>query len=63
MPKLLNKKMRVIHIDGALLLPGVETEVPDDVMDRKSVKLLIDDGELEVVKGSDKPAEKPAVKA
>jgi hypothetical protein len=62
MATLKNNSQRVVHIDGAMLVPGVETQVPDDVMDRKSVKALVDSKELEVVKGADK-APQPAVKA
>jgi hypothetical protein len=50
MAKLLNKSARVIHLDGNILVPGNETEVSDEVMERNSVKLMLEAGELEVPK-------------
>lgn len=57
MAKLLNKSARVVHIDGTMLVPGMEGEVMDEAMDRQSVKAMIESGELEPAKSAPKPAQ------
>ncbi|EHL99376.1 hypothetical protein HMPREF9946_03138 [Acetobacteraceae bacterium AT-5844] len=48
---------RVIHVGGVMLVPGVETEIPDNVAGRvKGFKALLDSGVVEPVKGDAKTA-------
>ena len=64
MAKVTNKSARVIHIDGNMMVPGLEVELTDDVMERGSVKALVEAGELEVAKkAAAAPAPAPAAKA
>ncbi len=61
MPKVTNKSARVIHVDGNILVPGNEQELPDDVMERPGVKALVESGDLEVAKkAAVAPAAAPA---
>lgn len=54
MPELINKSDRVIHIDGAMLIPGESAEVSDKALDHPVVQTMIDQGTLE------EPKQKPA---
>ncbi len=63
MAKVTNKSARVIHIDGNMMVPGLEVELADDVMERGSVKALVEAGELEVAKKAAAAAPAPAAKA
>ena len=59
-----NKSARVIHVDGNILVPGNQQELPDDVMDRAGVKVLVESGDLEVAKKkAAEPAPAPAAGA
>lgn len=47
------KSARVLHLGGAILVPGVETEIDDEIaaklLERPIVKALMEAGEIEVV--------------
>lgn len=52
---------RVIHVGGVMLVPGVETEISDDVAGRvKGFKTLLDSKVVEKVEGkAAAPAQDP----
>lgn len=60
MPMVTNKSARVIHVDGNMLVPGNAQELASELLERPSVKALIDAEELEVSKSSKKAEVAPA---
>lgn len=60
------KSARVLHLGGAILVPGIETEIADEIaaklLERPIVKALMEAGEIEVVeppKSAEPPPEPP----
>jgi hypothetical protein len=54
---------RVIHVGGVMLVPGVETELPDDIAEKvKGFQPLLDSGVVKAAGQKAEPAKAPAKK-
>lgn len=42
MAKHINKSARVVHVGDVMMVPGIETEVPDDALNHPVAKNLVE---------------------
>lgn len=52
MAKITNKGAALIHVGGVQLVPGVEIELPDEMLSRKGVKALLKAETLELAEAA-----------